>query len=159
MVERKYYAVSEKMARFANDANSMRSYSAGSATNEYKHYVDLVYYYVDRIAEEKPNLLEKAEWMAERYSRKLAEYYNAYYRNEASCPSILVSGAGNFPVKKRTARTAADTASCRTGTAWKNMQSRSSIYSPWNSRSSAVMRTPLSCCRAKLIISKNARSA
>ena len=83
MVERKYYAVSEKMARFANDANSMRSYSAGSATNEYKHYVDLVYYYVDRIAEEKPNLLEKAEWMAERYSRKLAEYYNAYYRNEA----------------------------------------------------------------------------
>lgn len=101
MVERKYYAVSEKMARFANDANSMRSYSAGNATNEYKHYVDLVYYYVDRIAEEKPNLLEKAEWMAERYSRKLAEYYNAYYRNEASCPSILVSGAGNFPVKKK----------------------------------------------------------
>lgn len=101
MEERKYYEISETMAKVANDINSMRSYSAGSATQEYKHYVDLVYDYVDRIAEVKPNLLEKAKRMAERYSRKLAEYYNAYYRNEASCPSILVSGGGNFPVKKK----------------------------------------------------------
>lgn len=101
MEERKYYEISETMAKVANDVNSMRSYSAGSATQEYKHYVDLVYDYVERIAEVKPNLLEKAERMAARYSRKLAEYYNAYYRNEASCPSILISGGGNFPVRKK----------------------------------------------------------
>lgn len=101
MVERKYHEVSETMARVANDANSMRDYKEGSATQEYKRHVDLVYDYVDRIAKVKPNLLEKAQRMAERYSRKLAEYYNSYYRNEASCPSILISGGGNFPVKKK----------------------------------------------------------
>lgn len=101
MVERKYYPVSETMAKAANDANSMRNYAADSATQEYKRNVDLVYDYVDRIAEIKPNLLERAQSMAEKYSRKLAEYYNAYYRNEASCPSILISGAGNFPTKKK----------------------------------------------------------
>jgi len=31
----------------------------------------------------------------------LAEYYNSYYRNEASCPSVMISGAGNFPVGKK----------------------------------------------------------
>ena len=101
MTERNYHEVSEVMAKAANDVNSMRSYREGSATQEYRRYVDLVYDYVGRIAEVKPNLLEKAKRMAERYSRKLAEYYNAYYRNEASCPSILVSGGGNFPVKKK----------------------------------------------------------
>ena len=39
--------------------------------------------------------------MADRYSRKLAEYYNAYYRNEASCPSIMICGPANFPTKKK----------------------------------------------------------
>lgn len=56
---------------------------------------------VDKIAAEKPNLLERATGKAERYSRKLAEYYNDYYRNEASCPSILISGGSNFPTRKK----------------------------------------------------------
>lgn len=97
----KYYAIDERMARVANDANSMRDYREGSATEEYKLYVDRVYEIVDKIAEKRPNLLERAEGMADRYSRKLAEYYNAYYRNEASCPSILISGGSNFPVRKK----------------------------------------------------------
>ena len=37
----------------------------------------------------------------ERYSRRLAAYYNDYYRNEAACPSIFVSGGSNFPVRKK----------------------------------------------------------
>ncbi len=99
--ERIYYTISESMARSANMANSMRDYSEGSATHEYRHYVDEVYDVVDRIEEKKPDLLERAQGMAARYSRKLAEYYNAYYRNEASCPSILISGGSNFPVGKK----------------------------------------------------------
>lgn len=101
MTERIYYPINETMARAANDANSMRDYKAGSATQEYRGYVDRVYEIVDRIAEEKPDLLDRAVSMAGRYARKLAEYYNSYYRNEASCPSILVSGGGNFPVGKK----------------------------------------------------------
>ena len=34
------------------------------------------------------NLAEKATYKVDRYCRKLADYYNAYYKNEASCPSI-----------------------------------------------------------------------
>ena len=44
---------------------------------------------------------EKLDALLERYSRRLAAYYNDYYRNEAACPSILISGGSNFPVRKK----------------------------------------------------------
>jgi hypothetical protein len=97
----KYYEINEETAKAANMANSFRDYIAGSAAEIYQNYVDHIYEVLERIKEEKPHLAEKAEGMADRYSRKLAEYYNAYYRNEASCPSILVSGRANFPVREK----------------------------------------------------------
>lgn len=100
-MEIQFYTISEDMARAANDANSMSDYKQGSATEEYRKRVESVYAVVEKIKEKRPNLAEKAERMAGRYSKKLAEYYNSYYRNEASCPSVLISGAGNFPVKKK----------------------------------------------------------
>jgi hypothetical protein len=100
-MERLFFTINESIAKTANDMNSMKDYVAGSATKEYQNKVNQVYDYVDKIADQRPHLLEKAQRMAERYSRKLAEYYNSYYRNEASCPSILVSGGGNFPVGKK----------------------------------------------------------
>lgn len=100
-MERTYYSINEQTARAANYVNSFSEYKEGSATAKYRHNVDKVYDVVERIAEEKPHLLERAMRMAERYSRKLSIYYNDYYRNEASCPSILISGGGNFPVKKK----------------------------------------------------------
>ena len=99
-MERTYYSINEQTARTAKHLNSFSEYKEGSATEEYRHYVDKVYDVVERIAVEKPHLLEKAQRMAERYSRKLSIYYNDYYRNEASCPSIMISGGGNFPVRK-----------------------------------------------------------
>lgn len=100
-MERLYFEINEMTARAANNMNSMRDYVQGSATEIYKSDVNRVYDIVEEIAEKKPNLLEKAKTMADRYSRKLASYYNNYYRNEASCPSVLVSGAGNFPTRKK----------------------------------------------------------
>ena len=100
-MERLFFTINELTARAAKEANSMSGYVAGSATSEYQNMVNRVYDTVEKIKEKKPNLAEKAQHMAERYSRKLAEYFNAYYRNEASCPSILISGAGNFPVRKK----------------------------------------------------------
>ena len=100
-MERTYYSINEQTARTAKNINSFSEYKEGSATAEYRHYVDKVYDIVERIAEERPHLLEKAQRMAERYSRKLSIYYNDYYRNEASCPSIMISGGGNFPVRKK----------------------------------------------------------
>lgn len=100
-MERLYYNINEENAKAANDAVYSREYVAGSATQAYKQNVDRVYDIVDLITAEKPELSEKAVGMAEQYSRKLAEYYNNSYRNEASCPSVFISGGANFPVKKK----------------------------------------------------------
>ena len=95
------YSINEATAKAANDVNSMRSYRAGSATESYQEQVRNVYEIVKEIEKKKPKLYERAQRMAARYSRKLAEYYNSYYKNEASCPSVMISGAGNFPVGKK----------------------------------------------------------
>lgn len=100
-MERKYYTINEEMARTANMGNSFREYQTGSATEEYQSYCNKAYDILERIKEQKPQYAERAEAMTDRYCKKLAEYYNDYYRNEASCPSIMISGAGNFPVRKK----------------------------------------------------------
>ena len=96
-----FYSINEGTAKIANDINSMSSYRAGSATENYQEQVRNVYEIVKEIEEKKPKLYGRAQMMAVRYSRKLAEYYNSFYRNEASCPSIMITGAGNFPVRKK----------------------------------------------------------
>lgn len=97
-----YYPISEETARRANNANSMRDYQPGSATAEYRTAVDKA---AALVAEKKkhtsPFYHGKLDAYLDSYSRRLAEYYNAYYRNEASCPSILISGGSNFPVNKK----------------------------------------------------------
>ena len=100
-MERKYYTINEETARTAQNINSFRDYTTGSATSAYQNRVNEIYDTVNQIADKKPNLADKAQRMADRYSRKLAEYYNAYYRNEASCPSVMICGPANFPVRKK----------------------------------------------------------
>lgn len=100
-MERKYYSINEEMARIANMGNSFREYKVGSATEEYQYYCNKAYDVLDKIKEEKPQYTERAEGMADRYCRKLAEYYNDYYRNEASCPSVMIAGPANFPTRKK----------------------------------------------------------
>ena len=50
---------------------------------------------------------EKIDRLLEIYCRKLAENMNASYSIEARCPSILISGGGNFPVRKKEKQNAA----------------------------------------------------
>lgn len=99
--ERIYYTINEKAARIAKEINSFSEYKARSATNEYHHYCNKAYDILDKIRIEKPEQAEKVEKKVGYYCRKLAKYYNDYYRNEASCPSVMICGAGNFPVKKK----------------------------------------------------------
>ena len=100
-MERKYYPINEETARVAKEMNSFRPYKEGEATEEYRHYCDKAYDILDNIAQKRPQYLERAEAITDRYCKKLAEYYNDYYRNEAYCPSVMISGAGNFPVRKK----------------------------------------------------------
>lgn len=98
----RYYEISEETARTAHNMNSMRDYKPGSATAEYRAAVDKAAALVEhKKARVSPYYHEKLDALLDRYARRLAEYYNAYYRNEASCPSILVSGGSNFPVNKK----------------------------------------------------------
>lgn len=118
-MERKYYPINEDTARAAKEANSFSEYKEGSATAEYKQYCDKAYALLAKITEKKPQYTERAAAMVDRYCRKLAEYYNDYYRNEASCPSIMISGGGNFPVKKKERQNNRRTALYRT---WEYLQ-------------------------------------
>ena len=48
-----------------------------------------------------PYYHDKLDALLDRYARRLAQWTNDYNRNGASCPSVLVCGAGNFPVRKK----------------------------------------------------------
>lgn len=105
--ERKYFHINESSARTAHNMMSMRDYSEGSTTAGYRSEVDKAYDIADKVAEKKPEEAERAYRMAERYSKKMAEYYNKESSIGMMCPSVMISGAGNFPVKKKERQLAA----------------------------------------------------
>lgn len=103
-----YYTINEEAARRANDMNSFRDYKAGGATAEYRRMVDAATELAERQKQRvDPMYHEKIDRLLEIYCRKLAENMNASYSIEARCPSILISGGGNFPVRKKEKQNAA----------------------------------------------------
>ena len=107
MMERVYYPINEENARAAHNMMSIRNYAEGSTTAGYRSAVDKAYDLADRVAEKKPDEAERAYRLAERYSKKMAEYYNKESSIGMMCPSVMISGAGNFPVKKKERQVAA----------------------------------------------------
>lgn len=105
--ERKYFHINESSARTAHNMMSMRDYSEGSTTAGYRSEVDKAYDIADKVAEKKPEEAERVYRLAERYSKKMAEYYNKENSIGMMCPSVMISGAGNFPVKKKERQLAA----------------------------------------------------
>lgn len=103
-----YHTINEEAARRVNDMNSFRDYKAGSATAEYRRMVDAATELAERQKQRvDPMYHEKIDRLLETYCRKLAENMNASYSIEARCPSILISGGGNFPVRKKEKQNAA----------------------------------------------------
>ena len=97
-----YHEINEETARLAKSMNSFSEYREGSATKEYREMVDNAI----KIADERKRMVgeywhEKIDLLLNRYSKNLAGYYNKHYRIETMCPSIMVSGAGNFPTNKK----------------------------------------------------------
>lgn len=106
-----YHPIDEETARRAHEMMSMRDYKPGSATEEYRDSVDEAAALVAR----KKQLVSsyyhaKLDALLDTYARRLAEWKNAYNRNGASCPSILVCGAGNFPTRKKAKQNAREDA-------------------------------------------------
>lgn len=106
-MERVYFSINEASARMAHEMMSFSNYEEGSKTREYQGYVNKAYDLADRVAEERPEEAERAYKLAERYSRKMAENINASSHIGCMCPSVMISGAGNFPVKKKEKQNAA----------------------------------------------------
>lgn len=96
-----YYMIDEAAARTAHNMNSMSDYIEGTQTARYKGYVDRAAEIAEARKKRYPEETERIDYLLDKYARKLAEWYNKKSAVESMCPSILISGAGNFPVKKK----------------------------------------------------------
>lgn len=100
-MERNYYTIDETAAKQAQGMWSFRDYVEGSKTKEYRELVDRAYGLAERTAAEKPDRAEEAYLLADRYARKLADNFNKDSRITLMCPSVMIAGPANFPVKKK----------------------------------------------------------
>lgn len=100
----KYYEIDETAAKQAREMWSFRDYKKGEETGAYRNQVDECYSLVDKLPDD---LKEKGATMADRYARRLAEWYNKQFRIEMMCPSVMISGGSNFPVRKKEKQNAA----------------------------------------------------
>ena len=98
-----YYQINEQKARQAKNMMSFDDYKEGSATKEYRSVVDDVVMFAEEQkkyakTEEAKNRIDR---LVERFTEKYADWTNRYYEIECYCPSIMITGAGNFPVRKK----------------------------------------------------------
>lgn len=98
----KNYEINEEAARRAQQANSFYEYREGSATSGYNHMVaeakiraEDAKKYVDK------SFHSKIDRVVERYSALLAKNINQGNEIRSRVPSVMISGAGNFPTGKK----------------------------------------------------------
>ena len=103
-----YYAINESAARHAKEANSFDDYKPGSATAEYRQYVDEAVALAERQKKRvDPQYHEKIDYLLDLYCRKLAENMNHRFAIDARVPSVLIAGPANFPVRQKEKQNAA----------------------------------------------------
>ena len=103
-----YYTINEAAARRAKEMNSYSDYRQGSATAEYRQYVDEAVQLAERQkARVDPMYHEKIDSLLDTYARKLAANMNKGYKIDARVPSILIAGGSNFPTRKKEKQNAA----------------------------------------------------
>ena len=104
----RYYPINEGAARRAKEAMSFSDYRPGSATAEYRHYVDQAVEIAQRQKKRvEPEYHEKIDSLLDTYARKLAENMNKGYEIAARVPSVLIAGPANFPVRAKEKQNAA----------------------------------------------------
>lgn len=97
------YFIDEKLAKSAKEMNSFNDYVENSETQEYltilNDFENTINNLIpDNLSEEKINLIEH---YANKYSEKLANAFNKLNAIRSRCPSVMIVGAGNFPVEKK----------------------------------------------------------
>ena len=86
--------------------NSFSDYKQGSATAEYRHYVDEAVQLAERQKQRvDPMYHEKIDSLLDTYARKLAANMNKGYEIDARVPSILIAGGSTSPQGRKKSRT------------------------------------------------------
>ena len=115
-----YYTINEAAAKRAKDMNSFSDYKQGSATAEYRHYVDEAVQLAERQKQRvDPMYHDKIDSLLDTYARKLAANMNKGYEIDARVPSILIAGGSNFPTRKKEKQNAARDSNYRE---WQDIQ-------------------------------------
>ena len=111
MFEANYTTVNEETARLAKEMNSFSNYQAGSATSEQHYYVDCIVTYANGLLEKHPTddteKVEKAQSYINKYSAKVAEAIDRQNSIDTRCPSVMIAGPANFPIRKKEKQNAA----------------------------------------------------
>lgn len=100
--------IREDLARRAHDMISYSNYREGSATAEYNTLCDRA----EAIAEAQKHKVDpmyhgKIDALVSSYKRRMADNINRRNEIGTRCPSVLVAGPANFPVKKKLKQNAA----------------------------------------------------
>ena len=102
MSEREFVVINEEAARTAQSMMSFNKYQPGSRTKEYQEDVNEVYDLAEEVVARRGEEYRERAWrLATRYAKNLGKYFNEEARIGCMCPSVMISGAGNFPVKKK----------------------------------------------------------
>lgn len=109
------YSINEGLAKRAKEAISWDEYTQNRATNQYLDLLEQFERAVNEMIEadthrEYPATSEQMElvqYYGEKYSEKLAAAFNRKNSITASCPSIMITGGSNFPVRKKQKQNAA----------------------------------------------------
>lgn len=104
----KYYPINEGLARRAKEMSSFSDYREGSATTEYRRMVDEAVEIAERQKKRvDPMYHEKIDRLLDTYCWRLAAYINRENEIGTRCPSVMIAGGGNFPVRKKEKQVAA----------------------------------------------------
>ena len=97
----RYYEIDEKLAERALKSYSFSDYKKDNATNNYRESVDEAFDYADKIKETNPEYAEKAQYLADLYAKKYADWINKKNKIDTLVPSAMIVGPGNFPTRKK----------------------------------------------------------
>ena len=98
--KRKYYEIDEKAARLSKQMRSFDDYKEGSATASYKAAVDKMAEIIEEKKKQFPDKSDKLDQLLDRYAKNLAQFINRDNQIGAQYPSVMISGAGNYNIKK-----------------------------------------------------------
>ena len=96
----KYYEIDEEAARRSKENRSFDDYEKGSATAAYRAAVDALEQIVKEKKEKFPDKLEQLDELFDRYAKNLAKFINRDNQIGAQYPSVMISGAGNYNIRK-----------------------------------------------------------